>query len=422
MVRAMPRAPLRRQSPIVGACIVLAALVFVARVAGAQHPTPSRNTNRRRPSDTSASTGARAAPSSSSPPPSSPAPESSSALPTASAAPIDPVEARRIRAGEEFAAGVAAYRRGDFVAAATHFGNAYETLPDPAPLFNMARAWEGANDIAHAIDAYQRYLAAAPNAPDHHEVEERVTVLRNRPTDVFISTDPPGATVFVDEDAEPQRDVSPLVVRVVPGTHVLVIERQGYQRTVRRFTARPGVPETLSIVLESRNAPAPVNPRVDPRIARRRTGNLVSARFSFQIGAARPWNDRPFAFSYGAAATMYIGRGFTSALHFERIEPDGVWTIGTLDIGYTLAIEDIDIALLTTAGFAYGWIDYPSFVNHSPLQFVPIIGLEARAEWVFHPHISAGIYFRGSLRNLWVVPTAPAEPLTSFGASISLLF
>jgi hypothetical protein len=226
----------------------------------------------------------------------------------------------------------------------------------------------------------------------------------------------------VDEDTEAQREATPMVVRVPPGTHVLVLERQGYQRTVRRFTARAGTPETLSIALESRNAPVTTSSRVDPRIAARRTQRLIAARFSFQLGAARPWNDRPFAFSYGATATMFIGRGFTSALHFERIEPDGVWTIGTLDVGYTLGIEDIDISLLTTAGFAYGWIDYQSFMNHSPLQFVPIIGLEARAEWVFHPHISAGIYFRGSLRNLWVVPSAPAEPLTSFGGTVSLLF
>jgi hypothetical protein len=314
-----------------------------------------------------------------------------------------------------------AYRRGDFVTAANHFAVAYDTLPDPAPLFNMARAWEGANEIERALDAYQRYLDSAPSASDRAAVLERVNVLRGRPTEVFVSSDPAGAFVYVDEDTEPQHDTTPMVLHVVPGPHVIVLDREGHRRSVRRFTARPGVTETLSVALETSNGTPANSPpsRVDPRILNRRTNGLLSTRWSFLFGAARPWNNQPFAISVGGAATLFIGRGITSTLHFERIEPDGVWTIVTGDFGYTLGIEDIDIALLATAGVAYGWLDYTSYMNRSPLTLVPVLGFEARAEWVFHPHISAGLFFRANWRNFFV---APIEPLNSLGLSVSLLF
>ena len=328
---------------------------------------------------------------------------------------------RRTRAGEEFAAGVTAYRRGDFVTAANHFSTAYETLPDPAPLFNMARAWEGANEIQRAIEAYQHYLITAPQAPDRAEVLARIDVLRSRPTEVFVTSEPAGAQVFLDEDRDPQRETTPMVLRVLPGPHVLVLERDGNRRTVRRLTARAGVTETVSVALESTTPTAAARPagRVDARILSRRTPGLLAARFTFLIGAARPWNDQPFALSVGGSATMFIARGITSTLHFERIEPDGVWTIMTGDFGYTLGIEDIDISLLATAGVGYGWLDHASFAARAPMQWTPMLGFEARAEWVFHPHIATGLYFRASWRNFGI---GPIEPLNSLGVSISLLF
>lgn len=330
--------------------------------------------------------------------------------------------AQRLRAGAAFAEGTEAYRRGDFVAAASHFEAAYQALPDPAPLFNMARAWESSNEIERAIDAYQRYADTSRDAADRAEVLQRISLLRGRPTAVFVSSDPAGAFVYLDEESEPQRDTTPSVLRAVPGPHVLVIDREGYRRAVRRFTARPGVTQTLSVALEAAipgAAGAPGSSRLDPRVRNRRTGSLLSTRFTYFMGAARPYNNQPYALTVGAAATLFIGRGITSTLHFERIEPDGVWTLVTGDFGYTLGLDDIDLALVATAGVGYGWIDHASFTSRGPMALVPVLGLEAHAEWVFHPHLSIGLYFRAAWRNFGI---APVEPLNSLGGSLSLLF
>ncbi len=420
----MSASPRRRPQQLVGYAargLAVACALLVASSAIAQRATPPV-----RPRHTAATAPARdaspdsvsdasAGPDASSSPP----PSSSSSPPPPGA---DLLAAQRVRAGEEFAAGTEAYRRGDFVAAANHFEVAYQTLPDPAPLFNMARSWESSNELGRAIDAYQRYADTSPDAADRAEVLQRISLLRGRPTAVFVSSDPAGAFVYLDEETEPQRDTTPSVLRVVPGPHVIVIDREGHRRAVRRFTARPGVTETLSVALEPAvpgTAGVPGTSRLDPRVLNRRRGSLLSGRFTYVMGAARPYNNQPYALTIGANATLFIGRGITSTLHFERIEPDGVWTLVTGDFGYTLGIDDIDIALVATAGVGYGWIDHAAFMARAPMVFVPVLGFEAHAEWVFHPHLSIGLYFRAAWRNFGV---APVEPLNSLGGSISLLF
>lgn len=329
-------------------------------------------------------------------------------------------EARRARAASEFALGVAAYRRGDFVAAATHFDNAYQALPAPEPLFNMARAWEGANEIPRAIAAYERYLAEAPQASDRAEVLERIGLLRSRPTQVFISSEPPGARVYLDEDPEPQPSTTPMVVRLPPGPHVVVLEREGSRRAVQRFVARPGEIETLSIVLQPETettTPMMTAGRVDPRILERRVQSLLSPRLSFLLGAARAWNGLPLALTAGVDAGAFIGRWLSVKVHAERVEPDGVWTLLTGDFGVVYPLEDIDLSLYVTAGGGHGWMSAEDYNRRLPRQWVGLVGAEVRVDWLFHPRLSLGGAFRFVLRNLFV---AEVEPLNSFGLSVSL--
>jgi hypothetical protein len=334
--------------------------------------------------------------------------------------PAESLESRRVRAGAEFAEGLEAYRRGDFVTAATHFENAYLALPDPAPLFNMARSWEGANEVARAVEAYERYLAAAPNAPDRNQVVERIAILRSRPAQVFISSEPPGARVFIDDDPSPQPSTTPMVVRLPPGPHVITLEREGTARTQRRFVARPGEVETLALTLprEEEAPPALAPGRGDARITGRRTATLFTPRLSFLLGAARPWSGQPLALSLAGEVGGYVGRWGAGKLRLERIEPDGVWTIVTGDVGVVYALEDLDLSLFATMGAGYGWLDFGAYNRGGAQQWSGVAGVEARAEWVFHPRLSLGLVFRLMARNIFV---APVEPLNSFALSVSLL-
>jgi tetratricopeptide (TPR) repeat protein len=334
-------------------------------------------------------------------------------------APAESFDERQVQAGAEFAEGLAAYRRGDFVAAAEHFQNAYLALPHPAPLFNLARSWEGANEISRALEAYERYLVEAPTAPDRNEVVERIAMLRARPAQVFISSEPPGARVFLDDDPSPQPGITPMVVRLPPGPHVLVLEREGHARIQRRFAARPGEVETISLTLVRAEEGVELPPRPEPAqriLARRRTAP-VTPRFAFTVGAARPWASQPLSLSIAGEAGVFLGRWTSARVRFERIEPDGVWSILTGEFGVVYPLEDIDLSLYASVGTAYGWLEYQDSVRQAPQQWVGVAGIEARVDWAFHPRLSLGAVFRLMARNFFV---APLEPLNSFGLSVSL--
>jgi tetratricopeptide (TPR) repeat protein len=66
------------------------------------------------------------------------------------------------------------YREGKFQEAAVLLREAYALDPAPILLFNLARALESAGDLSGAVDAYERYLEADPNAKDRGAVEKRV--------------------------------------------------------------------------------------------------------------------------------------------------------------------------------------------------------------------------------------------------------
>lgn len=62
-------------------------------------------------------------------------------------------------------AGLAAQEAGDFDSAVEFYQKAYDTLPHPVLLFNMAQAHRLAGHKAEALDLYKRYLADDPKGP-----------------------------------------------------------------------------------------------------------------------------------------------------------------------------------------------------------------------------------------------------------------
>jgi tetratricopeptide (TPR) repeat protein len=74
----------------------------------------------------------------------------------------------------------AQYRDGKFAEAATLLRELYALEPQPILLYNLARAYEGAGDLAQTIEAYERYLGAVPAAPNRREIRQRVATLRRQ--------------------------------------------------------------------------------------------------------------------------------------------------------------------------------------------------------------------------------------------------
>lgn len=87
---------------------------------------------------------------------------------------------RADRAMDLFTTARARYRDGRFKEAVELLRQAYAVHPEPVLLFNLGRALEDLGDLSNAADAYERYLASEPKAPDRGAIEERARSLRVR--------------------------------------------------------------------------------------------------------------------------------------------------------------------------------------------------------------------------------------------------
>lgn len=74
--------------------------------------------------------------------------------------------------------GVAAFKAERYEEALGRFEAAYALDPSPILLYNMARANEELGRPAAAINRFEQYLDAAPDASDRADVERRVRIMR----------------------------------------------------------------------------------------------------------------------------------------------------------------------------------------------------------------------------------------------------
>jgi tetratricopeptide (TPR) repeat protein len=139
---------------------------------------------------------------------------SSFALDAARGAPSD--AASEEVAAKRFDEGERAFARGDYVKAGEAFDAAYEAKPHEAALWNAARSWERAGEIARAANLYRKYLRTAPDdAPDRRRATTALDALAPKVARLEIVA-PSLHLIRVDG-----RAVDDAVVYVVPGTHLV---------------------------------------------------------------------------------------------------------------------------------------------------------------------------------------------------------
>jgi tetratricopeptide (TPR) repeat protein len=96
--------------------------------------------------------------------------------PVAHAQPTKPADKTKT-AKEYVNAGLAAQNSGDYETALTFYGKAYELVPHPVLLFNMAQAHRLAGRAKEAIDFYRKYLDADPKGTQRKPAMEFITAL-----------------------------------------------------------------------------------------------------------------------------------------------------------------------------------------------------------------------------------------------------
>lgn len=161
------------------------------------------------------------------------------------------------RAKKAFERGEQAYRLGRFEEALRHYKDAQAARSLPAFLFNIAQCYRNLKRWERARFFYRLYLAESVQAPNAVEVQERVAEMDRalaqeehlRPVTVSVTTSPPGATVHLGGQGQEARAQTPAVLRLAPGSHLILLRLAGHRDEVRRVEVRPGRPQVVEITL-----------------------------------------------------------------------------------------------------------------------------------------------------------------------------
>jgi hypothetical protein len=148
-------------------------------------------------------------------------------------------------ARREFAAGQASDKQKDWQTALEHYLRAYELVPHPFAIYNIATDYERLGKLRESATWYTRYLEAAPDSPDRDKVQKLLGDLRLRPTTITVRSIPEGATVIIDgRPAGP----TPFSGPIRGGGHRIAVEKDG-QHDERDVSVEYGEPADVQFTL-----------------------------------------------------------------------------------------------------------------------------------------------------------------------------
>jgi outer membrane receptor for ferrienterochelin and colicins len=146
-----------------------------------------------------------------------------------------------------------AYESGDYQNAFEAFLLVQQVAPSSHALYNLAVSADlaGKNDVA--FEQYREYLASDdPDAERRRDAERRAQRLENKLALVEITSDPPGAAIYVDRKELGQYGVTPRMIAVASGEHRVLLEFDGYAGAALRVDARTGSTVPAQAVLQPR--------------------------------------------------------------------------------------------------------------------------------------------------------------------------
>lgn len=150
--------------------------------------------------------------------------------------------------------GKKAYSRGDYERAIAEFKAAFDISAKPGVLFNIAKAYERMARYEEAIEYYQQYLDLYPTAPDKSDVEETVRRLRKsireRFQELSVSSNPPGADIYLDDRNTGLQGQTNYRFKVAPGPHTLYIDMNGFEPVKRDFVMPDDKPLALEFAMK----------------------------------------------------------------------------------------------------------------------------------------------------------------------------
>ena len=150
------------------------------------------------------------------------------------------------------------YDRGNFTEALGRFQSAYAAFPSPKLWFNIGQAERDLGRHVGAMQAFERFLSEAKDAPSGTlgEAHRSVSELRLKLGHITISCATHGAIVSVDGT---RVGITPLpgLLWLEPGTHQIGVGRYDLVPAVQRIEVVPGREATITFQLHVAEAKLP---------------------------------------------------------------------------------------------------------------------------------------------------------------------
>lgn len=231
---------------------------------------------------------------------------------------------------------------GDYAGAADMFREAYARFPNPTILINLGSVLEALEKPIEAAEVYEKFLLD-PNAPSGKkaDVGRKLADIDSKLGRLRIEVDPPDARITLD--GQPTGRSAPFALRVSPGGHAVVGEKDGFSPAVETVQIMAGQERTVTLRLRrSSEAPlAPVTPQPAASAAQPDSPEPESAGAPVEVAAAvHAEPEAPTADLSHAGQIGLVARGEVSARTKDGISSLGA-TYGIsrfIDVGASVLI------------------------------------------------------------------------------------
>ncbi|WP_437484784.1 TonB-dependent receptor [Sorangium sp. So ce1014] len=124
-------------------------------------------------------------------------------------------------------------------------------VPNRNVIFNIARTYEALQEYPDAFRYYVQALDLEPNAARRPAIEEALARIRPNVSVINVTSDPPGATVYINRRDLGGRGNTPRLLGFQPGKHKIIVDLEGYEPAeVENVEAKVGEQTNVAIKLK----------------------------------------------------------------------------------------------------------------------------------------------------------------------------
>lgn len=149
-----------------------------------------------------------------------------------------------------FSLGNQAYGKREYDKALSWYFLSHRLVPNRNVLFNIARCFEALNKFDEAFRYYFELSGETLGDEDAREVKGALARLTPKVALLSVSSEPPGADVYVDREDLGSRGRAPLTLALPPGPHTVILKRSGYRVGSGKASISKGRDTKVKVAME----------------------------------------------------------------------------------------------------------------------------------------------------------------------------